>query len=93
MVLGSTLRIPSRSRTLTGTDMFVIIPQWSEVRGGFRARAMALAALTLLAAGCSSVACLNRTVHYHDVPSGLTEDILREVFQHEISWVLSAQQE
>jgi zinc transport system ATP-binding protein len=49
--------------------------------------------LRAVAAGCSSVACLNRTVHYHDVPSGLTEDVLREVFQHEISWVLRARQE
>jgi ABC-type Mn2+/Zn2+ transport system ATPase subunit len=46
--------------------------------------------LRAVAAGCSSVACLNRTVHYHDVPTGLSEDLLREVFQHEISWVLNA---
>jgi predicted Zn-dependent protease len=55
VVLGSTLRIPSRSRSLTETEMFVIIERWSEVRRGSRACAMiALATLTLLAGGCSS---------------------------------------
>ncbi len=39
-----------------------------------------------IAAGCTRVACLNQTIHYHDSPAGLTEDVLREVFQHEISW-------
>ena len=41
-----------------------------------------------IAASCSRVACLNQTIHYHDSPAGLTEDVLREVFQHEISSVL-----
>ncbi len=38
-----------------------------------------------IATGCSRVACLNQTIHYHDSPAGLTEDVLREVFHHEIS--------
>ncbi len=37
-----------------------------------------------IATSCSKVACLNQTIHYHDSPAGLTEDVLREVFQHEI---------
>jgi len=41
-----------------------------------------------IAASCSRVACLNQTIHYHDSPAGLTEEVLREVFQHEISSVL-----
>ena len=41
-----------------------------------------------IATGCTRVACLNQTIHYHDSPAGLTEDVLREVFQHEISWAL-----
>ncbi|HEX3998345.1 MAG TPA: ABC transporter ATP-binding protein [Pirellulales bacterium] len=43
-----------------------------------------------IAASCSRVACLNQMIHYHDSPAGLTEDVLREVFQHEISSVLRA---
>jgi zinc transport system ATP-binding protein len=41
-----------------------------------------------IATGCTRVACLNQTIHYHDSPAGLTEEVLREVFQHEISWAL-----
>ncbi|HKD36854.1 MAG TPA: metal ABC transporter ATP-binding protein [Pirellulales bacterium] len=39
-----------------------------------------------IASGCTRVACLNQTIHYHDSPAGLTEEVLREVFQHEIAW-------
>jgi zinc transport system ATP-binding protein len=39
-----------------------------------------------IASGCTRVACLNQTIHYHDSPAGLTEEVLREVFQHEITW-------
>jgi zinc transport system ATP-binding protein len=41
-----------------------------------------------IASGCTRVACLNQTIHYHDSSAGLTEDVLREVFQHEISWAV-----
>jgi zinc transport system ATP-binding protein len=41
-----------------------------------------------IASGCTRVACLNQTIHYHDSPAGLTEDVLRDVFQHEISWAI-----
>jgi zinc transport system ATP-binding protein len=41
-----------------------------------------------IASGCTRVACLNQTIHYHDSPAGLTEDVLRDVFQHEISWAV-----
>jgi zinc transport system ATP-binding protein len=41
-----------------------------------------------IASGCTRVACLNQTIHYHDSAAGLTEDVLREVFQHEISWAV-----
>jgi zinc transport system ATP-binding protein len=44
--------------------------------------------LRAIASGCTRVACLNQSIHYHDSPAGLTEDVLREVFQHEISWAL-----
>ena len=44
--------------------------------------------LRAIASGCTRVACLNQTIHYHDSPAGLTEDVLREVFQHEVSWAL-----
>lgn len=35
-----------------------------------------------LAAGCTKVACINRTVHYHDVPERLTPEVLKSVFRH-----------
>jgi ABC-type Mn2+/Zn2+ transport system ATPase subunit len=35
-----------------------------------------------LAAGCSKVACINKTIHYHDVPERLTPEVLRSVFRH-----------
>ncbi len=41
-----------------------------------------------IASGCTRVACLNQTIHYHDSAAGLTEDVLRDVFQHEISWAV-----
>jgi zinc transport system ATP-binding protein len=41
-----------------------------------------------IASGCTRVACLNQTIHYHDSAAGLTEDVLRDVFQHEIAWAV-----
>jgi zinc transport system ATP-binding protein len=41
-----------------------------------------------IAGGCTRVACLNQTIHYHDSAAGLTEDVLRDVFQHEVSWAV-----
>jgi len=38
-----------------------------------------------VAAGCSRVACLKQTIHYHDSPAGLTPAVLKEVFDHEIA--------
>ena len=46
--------------------------------------------LRAIATGCTRVACLNQTIHYHDSPAGLTEDVLGEVFEHEISWRCAA---
>lgn len=40
-----------------------------------------------LAAGCNHVACLRQTIHYHDTPSGLTPQVLAELFQHEAEGV------
>jgi zinc transport system ATP-binding protein len=44
--------------------------------------------LRAIAAGCNRVACLNRTLHYHDSPQGMTAELLREVFSHDIAPVL-----
>ncbi len=41
--------------------------------------------LRAVAAGCDQVACLNRRLHFHDAPSGLTREVLSEVFEHNIS--------
>lgn len=37
-----------------------------------------------MAAGCDRVACLARTVHFHDAPEGLTPQVLAEVFSHDV---------
>lgn len=38
-----------------------------------------------IAAGCDRVACLSRTLHSHIAPSGLTPQVLAEVFQHDVA--------
>lgn len=38
-------------------------------------------------ASCDRVACLRRTLHFHDAPGGLTPAILGEVFRHDLEWV------
>ncbi len=38
-----------------------------------------------IAAGCDKVACLSKTLHFHDAPSGLTPQVLAEVFRHDVS--------
>lgn len=38
-----------------------------------------------VAAGSDRVACLSRTLHYHDSPSGLTPRVLAEVFSHDVA--------
>jgi zinc transport system ATP-binding protein len=40
-----------------------------------------------IAAGCDRVACLSRTLHYHDAPAGLTPAVLGEVFKHDLAAV------
>jgi zinc transport system ATP-binding protein len=44
--------------------------------------------LRAIATSCTRVACLNQSIHYHDSPEGLTEQVLSEVFRHEVSWAL-----
>ncbi|MEL6330737.1 MAG: metal ABC transporter ATP-binding protein [Planctomycetota bacterium] len=41
-----------------------------------------------LAATSDRVACLSRTLHYHDAPHGLTREVLAELFQHDVEAVL-----
>lgn len=40
-----------------------------------------------VAAACDRVACLARTLHFHDTPGGLTPQVLAEVFRHDVSSV------
>jgi len=40
--------------------------------------------LRAIAAGSDRVACLHRSLHFHDAPSGLTPAILAEVFAHDV---------
>ncbi|MEZ6244154.1 MAG: metal ABC transporter ATP-binding protein [Phycisphaerales bacterium] len=43
--------------------------------------------LRTIATSCDRVACLRRTLHYHDAPGGLTPAVLAEVFSHDIEAV------
>lgn len=38
--------------------------------------------LRAITAGCDQVACLNHRIHFHNAPSGLTREVLSEVFAH-----------
>ncbi len=40
-----------------------------------------------IAGSCDRVACLSRTVHFHDAPEGLTPAVLAEVFRHDVSGI------
>ncbi len=44
--------------------------------------------LRSVVASCDRVACLNRTLHYHDRPQGLSKDVLFKVFQCDMDAVL-----
>lgn len=41
--------------------------------------------LRAIVAGCDQIACLNRRLHFHDAPSGLTREVLNEVFEHNLA--------
>jgi ABC-type Mn2+/Zn2+ transport system ATPase subunit len=41
--------------------------------------------LRTIAAGCDRVACLGRTLHFHDAPGGLTPAVLAELFRHDVA--------
>lgn len=43
--------------------------------------------LRAIVAGCDQVACLNRRLHFHAAPSGLTREVLAEVFNHNLAGV------
>jgi zinc transport system ATP-binding protein len=36
-------------------------------------------------ASCDRVACVRRTVHFHDAPGGVTPQVLAEVFEHDLA--------
>jgi len=44
-------------------------------------------------ASCDRVACLNRTLHYHDRPQGLSSEVLFKVFQCDLDAVLDQHSE
>lgn len=39
---------------------------------------------------CDRVACLRRTLHFHDSPAGITPQVLAHVFEHDLSAVFGA---
>ncbi|MFG0330018.1 MAG: metal ABC transporter ATP-binding protein [Phycisphaerales bacterium] len=48
--------------------------------------------LRAIAASSDQVACLNRRLHFHDAPSGLTHEVLSEVFEHSVAGVALSQE-
>ena len=44
-----------------------------------------LRAIASGAASCDRIACLRRTLHFHDTPKGITPEVLAEVFQHDLA--------
>lgn len=46
--------------------------------------------LATIAASSDRVACLRRTLHYHDTPEGLTPQVLAEVFSHDVEAAFGA---
>jgi zinc transport system ATP-binding protein len=46
--------------------------------------------LRTVVADCQTVACMNRRLHFHDVPSRLTPELIQEVFRCKLTGWLSA---
>lgn len=46
--------------------------------------------LTTVAATSDRIACLRRTLHFHDAPEGLTPQVLADVFSHDVESVFGA---
>ena len=44
--------------------------------------------LPAVVASCDRIACLNRTLHYHDTPQALTRDVLFKLFQGDLDTLL-----
>lgn len=67
--------------------------RFGELLDTLRARAPDVAVVIVshdiraVAAGCDRVACLARTLHFHDAPGGLTPQVLAEVFSHGLEGV------
>jgi len=41
--------------------------------------------LRAVAGSCGKVAVLNRTIHFHDSPEGITPELMQEIFQHDVA--------
>lgn len=67
--------------------------RFAELLDTLRKRAPSIAVVIVshdiraIAAGCDRVACLARTLHFHDAPGGLTPQVLAEVFTHGVEGV------
>lgn len=48
--------------------------------------------LRAVIATCDQIACLNRTLHYHDRPGALSQDVLLRVFQCDVDALLGGHQ-
>ena len=44
--------------------------------------------LRAVAGSCGKVAVLNRKIHFHDSPEGLTGELLQEIFRHDVAPML-----
>jgi zinc transport system ATP-binding protein len=67
--------------------------RFAELLDTLRERAPTLAVVIVshdiraVAAGCDRVACLARTLHFHDAPGGLTPQVLADVFSHGVEGI------
>lgn len=67
--------------------------RFAELLDTLRRRAPSIAVVIVshdiraVAAGCDRVACLARTLHFHDAPGGLTPQVLAEVFSHGVEGI------
>ena len=49
--------------------------------------------LRTIAATCDRIACLRRTLHLHGDPSGLTPQVIADVFEHDVEDIISSRSE
>jgi zinc transport system ATP-binding protein len=78
---------PTSGIDQAGQEKFLILLAQLKTRFGLTL-VMVSHDIRSVVASCDRVACLNRTLHYHDRPQGLSPDVLFKVFQCDLDAVL-----